>query len=194
MKAAVFPEERNHFINKPGPSVNTWSQHISVTCPSSSAGAQVSAQQAHGNTGLLDGGRLLEAQSCDGLHGHREEGEGVRMEHRGDQGGGERRSWWRRDGGQGGVEMGVRVEERWGSGWRRESWYLQDRSGQIHVVKCQLIVILRCVLVERLWGLKTRRCYYGNTENKPVTSSAHLPHLLLHLSLSPPSFFFSESV
>lgn len=112
MKAAVFPEERNHFINKPGPSVNTWSQHISVTCPSSSAGAQVSAQQAHGNTGLLDGGRLLEAQSCDGLHGHREEGEGVRMEHRGDQGGGERRSWWRRDGGQGGVEMGVRVEER----------------------------------------------------------------------------------
>lgn len=45
-------------------------QYISVTCPSSSAGAQVSAQQADRNTGLLDGSWLLEAHSCDGLKGH----------------------------------------------------------------------------------------------------------------------------
>lgn len=44
-----------------------WSEYIRVTCPSSSAGTQVSAQQANWNTGLLDGGWLLEAQSSDGL-------------------------------------------------------------------------------------------------------------------------------
>lgn len=44
-----------------------WSQYIRVTCPSSSAGTQVSAQQSDWNTGLLDGGWLLEAQSSDGL-------------------------------------------------------------------------------------------------------------------------------
>ncbi len=47
-----------------------WSQYIIVTCPSSSAGTQISAQQANRNAGLLDGSRLLEAQSCDGLQGH----------------------------------------------------------------------------------------------------------------------------
>lgn len=37
------------------------------TCPSGGAGTQVSAQQADGDARLLDGGRLLKAQSCDGL-------------------------------------------------------------------------------------------------------------------------------
>lgn len=40
---------------------------VRVTSPSGSAGAEVSAQQAHRNTSLLNGSRLLESQSCDGL-------------------------------------------------------------------------------------------------------------------------------
>lgn len=48
----------------------TWFQYISFTCPSSSAGTQVSAQQADRNTGLLDGSWLLEAHCCDGLQRH----------------------------------------------------------------------------------------------------------------------------
>lgn len=51
-------------------SMLNYNQYVCVTCPSSGAGAQVSAQQANRNTGLLDGGRLLETQSCDGLRGH----------------------------------------------------------------------------------------------------------------------------
>lgn len=77
MKAAVFPEERNHPIAQSGSSIVHYGpttmnrfQSIIVTCPSGSTGTQVSPQEANRNAGLLDGSWLLEAHSCDGLQGH----------------------------------------------------------------------------------------------------------------------------
>lgn len=34
--------------------------------------------------------------------------------------------------------------------------YLQDGSGQIHVIKGQLIIVLRCIFIEGLKSLKTQ--------------------------------------
>lgn len=42
----------------------------SVTCPSSSTGTEVFAQQTDRDAGLLDRSGLLKAQSSDGLHEH----------------------------------------------------------------------------------------------------------------------------
>lgn len=85
-----------------------------------------------------------------------------------------------------GVRVRVRVRSR----------YLQDGSGQVHVIKGQLIVVLRRVFVECLRSLKTHRCYHGNqvqTAPRPM-ASPRFPHLLFALPLPPASLFVSQGV
>lgn len=61
---------RNHIIYRIPASASSSTNWSQFTCSSSSTGTQVSTQQTHRNTGLLDGSRLFEAQSRNSLQRH----------------------------------------------------------------------------------------------------------------------------
>lgn len=86
--------------------------------------------------------------------------------------------------------------------WTRR--YLQDRSGQVHAVEGQLVVVLRGVVEERLRSLREREReraprarYHGDQTQKQFNerkSAPPLPHLVSRVPPLPPPLFEPQGV
>lgn len=72
---------------------------------------------------------------------------------------------------------------------RQQWWYLQDRSGEVHVIKGQLIIVLRCIFKECLWALK---CTVTTMVTLHSLSAKLQPEALVFLTSSSPFFFLAR--
>ncbi|PWA13882.1 hypothetical protein CCH79_00019202 [Gambusia affinis] len=136
----------------------------SSTGSGGSTGTQISAQQPHRNTGLLDRCRLSESQSRDGLQ---------EQNHRAG-------------------ETRTRTGSRTRSG--SAGSHLEDGSGQVHLFERQLLVVLRRVFGKRLRSLNTETDVTMVTPSSGTASAPLPHLLLCILPLPPSPLFLPQNL